>query len=119
MKHTFVAVSLIASGLASAFAGEIPIVGIDKNRQPFLKNVPSQEYQSRLAAMILGADSNIQPALARQTCPLPKKSGWLLRTVAIGIGAGVEAGLGPIIHASAKTRIRLVYTNSTNPVFPD
>lgn len=120
MKPSAWVCSLVAgSSAALAFAAEIPIVGIDKDRKPFVTSVPADRYQARLTAVLDATDQSLQPALERTRCKSPGKASWNLRTVAVGVSAGVGGGLGPIVNASAEARVRLVYTNSLNPVFPD
>lgn len=112
----------LAASSGVVWAEEIPVVGLDQDRKPFVRGVPAEEFMGKLNSALSATHGSVLPALEARSCEKPAqntKMSWALRTVVVGISVGMEAGLGPIIGMSAGARFRLIYTNHPNPSLPD
>jgi hypothetical protein len=63
---------------------------------------------------------SLLPALKKratdQKSSAPK---WHLNSIGVGVGLSGNFGLGPIINVTLSPQIKLVFTNSKNPVYPN
>jgi len=96
-------------------ADELPIVGLDKNRQETIRSLSKEAYTRQFQSVIMTVHESTLPALRAQE----KKSRWMLRDVVVGLGMSVSAGIGPIWKATVSTAIKLCYSNSTHPKITD
>lgn len=104
----------LSAQAAKAADGEIPILGLDDAGNPVEVKLTAQEYAERLQASMLTVQDSTAAALASRA-PTP---GWMLRTAIVGVGVGVEVGVGPIWKIKAIPRFRLAFSNSKDPVLP-
>lgn len=104
------------------------IVGMDQDRSSVVKTVPRVAFQESLGAALTAIHQSILPTLNQTfegsstlSCSQTATEGseWSLRTVGVGVGMSAKVGLGPIWNVSLAPRVRLIFTNSTNPVYPD
>lgn len=102
---------------ATAFAGcntlDIPLIGLDENKNPIEVLVAKPEYAKRVGLALSAAQDSAMPALNRRVL----FGNWGLRTVVIGLGVSGEIGLGPF-KVGAIPRFRVAFTNSTDPSLP-
>jgi hypothetical protein len=111
MKRFWPVFALLLSACA-AYAAEIPIVGLDDEGNEVTYLQSEDAYVARMRAAATAVGESIVPSLES----LPAR--WMLRTTVVGIGVGVQVGVGPVIQLKATPRFRLVYSNSKDPVIP-
>jgi hypothetical protein len=110
-------VFLVFCGLLAsvpAMAAELPIITQDEQGVPIEAVVSKQEYSRRLSRLVEATQQSAMPALQA----LKEKQGWKLRTVLVGVGVSLGAGLGPILQVNATPRFRLAFSNNSDPAFP-
>jgi hypothetical protein len=95
----------------------IPIVGLDERGSASVKLIPHSVYQKSLREAYSTVHESAISALESQK--QDPHSSWTLQTIGIGVGLCLQAGLGPIYSVSGSGRIRFVFSNALNPVYPD
>lgn len=114
MKAILLALSLgFLSGMM-ARATEIPVISVDPDGTSVVRNIPEGQYLEGLRSVLSSVSevtlSRLDSKAFAQSCEIqPEARGWNLRAIAIGIGARVSAGLGPLIGGSARASMRMVY----------
>ena len=103
----------------TAFAEDVPVVGLDENNQSVVRNIPSGQYSDSLKTVLFSVQGSMLPLLENGCQKAPRQGSWALRTVTVGVNAGIQGGLGPIISLTGKARFRVVFTNQRNAVYPD
>lgn len=108
-----------ASSASSEDSGtdQMPIVGLDALRKSAVKTVSLSDYESSIGAAFSSVQDSITPALDAHSSQ--RKSAWSVRTIAVGIAVNAQVGIGPIFSVSATPHLRLIYSNSKSPVYPD
>jgi len=101
-------------------ATEIPIIGLNENNESVVKMIPMKHYQSSMTSAMSAVQDSMIPALESNGAKSKgKKRRWRMDTVGVGIGLSATIGLGPIVSVSPSAHLRLVFTRSPNPVYPD
>jgi len=112
----------VGGGTRERQAEKITVIGLNTLRQTVTQEVPADLYASVLNSAITSVHDSILPALEAQASGSRFADGgktWQLRTIGVGVGLTGEIGLGPIISLSLSPRLRLVFTNSTDPAYPE
>jgi hypothetical protein len=121
MKWTIGLAMLGAAVPALSRADTLPVVGLDREGKQVGVALESGEYARVLGDIVSTVHDSALSALGRQASSSSSAADteWMLRDVVIGVGVTFSAGLGPIYSATAAPRVRLCYSNSTHPKFPD
>jgi hypothetical protein len=98
---------------------DVAVVGLDKAGNAIQRSIPAAVYTRSMAATFSAVHRSLLPSLALRIEPAPKQKAWRLRALGVGLGLSGSIGLGPIISVTASPKLRLVFTNSANPVYPD
>ena len=114
MRVYLVALMAVASFAQASWAGDIPMVGLDRDGSPVELFVKKEAYKKQLTQAVGGVQTSALPVLDKHE----KGGAWKLRTIVIGIGLSIEVGIGPILKLSASPRFRAVFSNSNDPVVP-
>jgi len=109
-----------AKETASAAAIQtIYLIGRDSSGHSLVQSIPAATFQNNLTVVFSAVQDSLIPKLntpqISEVLPGPLE----MRTLAIGIGLTGLIGLGPIFHMSLTPKIRLVFSNSKAPVYPD
>ncbi len=101
-------------------AAEIPVISRDSEGGSVVREIPSGEYLDGLTMVVSSIHSATRSRLDSESFPQacqsrPGGGGWDLKAIVIGIGAQVDAGLGPIIGVSAKAAMRMIYSRHVGP----
>jgi hypothetical protein len=104
---------------ASADEDTVALVGLSDQGETLVKSVPLSDYTQSVGAMVSTVQSAVEPALTAREQSTPAIHRWELRTVAVGCTITTQIGLGPIWSISPEARLRLIFSNSTSPVYPD
>ncbi|MEO5968621.1 MAG: hypothetical protein ABIQ95_01735, partial [Bdellovibrionia bacterium] len=88
-------------------------IGIDSKGNPSQVFVPEKDYSKRVIEVVSSINDSALPALNRQKI----RPGWMVRTIAIGVVANVQVGIGPF-QIGAVPRSRFIFSNSTDPTIP-
>lgn len=118
-----VLILLIASSGKGVAADEedlnVAVVGLDKAGNQVVRSIPAAVYTKSMTAAFSAVHRSMLPVLADRVEPARGRPAWRLRTLGVGLGLAGTIGLGPLISATAAAKLRLVFTNSANPTFPD
>lgn len=98
--------------------GQIYLIGRDALGASAVQTVSAETFRENLSHTFATVQDSLVPELETHAA-LPDKNVLELRTVAVGIGLTGQIGLGPIFHISLTPKIRLVFSNSKSPVYPD
>lgn len=126
-KSSFLVILLAVLAVTPSMASDrstgekITVIGLDAMGRATGIEIPAENYRQGLTAGISAVNKAIRPALNKTAAPLkePVQKTWNLRTIAVGVGLSGQFGLGPIFNVTLSPRLRLVFTNSTKPVYPD
>ena len=116
VRQCFVLILLgfAVSAPSRAALGDVPMVGLDEKGSPIEIFVPKKSYQNRM--------TNIVSELWRTTCSVldrhAKIGPWMMRTVIVGVGGTVETGFDPVFKVGATARLRMAFSNSSDPALP-
>jgi hypothetical protein len=97
----------------------VALVGLSEQGEEVVKTIPLADYTQSVGAMVSTVQSSVEPALTMQEISTPANHKWELRTVAVGCTITAQIGLGPIWSISPQARLRIIFSNSTSPVYPD
>jgi hypothetical protein len=97
-----------------AQAADIPVIRLDENGNPVQVKMNGKDYSDRLKATLHTMHDSTLPALHNTEA----NSGWGLRTVLVGVGVNAVWGIGKLVQFGANPRVRLLFTNSTDPQLP-
>ncbi len=99
----------------------VPVVGLDADMKSVVKTIPLESYQRSLASAFAAVQDSLAVALSEgaQSAGDQERAAWRIQTIAVGVGVSGQMGLGPIWSVTASPRIRLVFTNSPSPIYPD
>ena len=97
----------------------ITVVGLDEDGRSLAKEIPLPAFRKTMRALVMAVNDSAQPILAKRSASVPINQIWALRNLAIGTTIGASIGLGPIWSIAGAARLRLVFSNSKNPVYPD
>jgi hypothetical protein len=106
--------ALLLAAPAYSNVASIPIVGTDGEGHEIDDQMPGTEYSKNLQVIVTTVNDSMTEALAIQKA----RASWKLTSILVGIGFGIEAGIGPIITAKAAPRFRLLFSKSDEPVAP-
>jgi hypothetical protein len=113
-------ISLQAKLSADEGSREIVVMGLNATEHGTGKKVSLAAYHTALSSALTAVHDSILPSLQESSRIPPALRKTLdLRVVAVGVGLTGEVGLGPLFNIDVRPRIRLIFTNSTNPIYPD
>ena len=106
----------ILMGAVPTMAGphEVPVIQLDRDGNPEQVKIDGKDYTARLKGVMQTFHDSALPALSSTEA----NNNWMLRVVLVGVGVNTSFGLGPIFSIGAAPRVRLLFTNSTDPVLP-
>ncbi|MGZ3749497.1 MAG: hypothetical protein ACXVB4_16400 [Pseudobdellovibrionaceae bacterium] len=116
--HCWAGAELIPNNKDSS-EDSIAIISIDAAGKSISKSISAKIFKQNLMASVRSVKSAIQPKLSLMDKKSIHNNAWSLRTVGVGIGMSGQFGLGPLIHITLSPKIRLVFTNSLHPIYPD
>lgn len=93
---------------------DFPVIGFDDHGNPTQVMVPEKDYAAHTTATVSAFQDSALPVLEARSAA----GAWTLRTVALGVGLVTEIGVGPIARVGAAPKLRLVFSNSADPVVP-
>ena len=97
----------------------VPVIGLDGNGNSLVQQVPAALFRQGMLAVTSTVQDSLSPVLASQTANAVLAPAWELRNVSVGVTFTGTFGLGPIWSISGIGRLRLVFSDSLNPVYPD
>jgi hypothetical protein len=116
LKILFLKLIFLGAGSAAFAATQdvVPVTGTNANGETIVVEVPQKEYSERLRATTSTVNDSFVEAI-----DMTSKSAtqWHLRTIGVGLGVNMEFGIGNM-KIGALPRVRLLFTNSTNPPLP-
>jgi hypothetical protein len=115
MKELIVFLLYLNGFASSAFAQDIPVVGVDDQGQVIESYVPEVLFKERLTTAIQSVQDSTAKAIKKQ---IHTPTHWMLRTVVVGLGINMEIKAGPIIKLGALPRFRVAFTNAVEPSVP-
>jgi hypothetical protein len=111
-------ISLLAAGyLAHSDPGsEAAQVVVFAHAGAAPEKVPVPAFAGMLTTALGSVGDSITPVLERKEA---KQSRWQLNSIGVGLGLSGQIGVGPLLHVSVTPQLRLVFTNSLTPVYPN
>ncbi len=101
-------------------ARKVPVMTLDQDGHAAVHLVPFPEFAQTMDIAFGTVVDSIQPALARNSSIRSADQPDLdLQTIAVGVGISGTLGLGPLWNATAFGRLRLVFSNIDNPLYPN
>jgi hypothetical protein len=119
-----------SSSFALAKSPVVVLVGLDSKLHSSSVEVSNEDFDRMMHDTLLTVQDSMLSSLNSaehsqgrtrdfaETFDAAPSPYWMLRTLVVGVAASVNAGLGPIFSVSATPRIRLIFTNSTDPTLP-
>ncbi len=89
-------------------------IGIGADGESIDEPVDGAAYGKEFSAIIGSVSDSSLAALNRPAT----KNHWKLETLVVGVGVGMEFGVGPILKIKATPRLRVVFSKSADPVLP-
>ena len=102
----------------------VAVLGLDQEGQAVTKWVPKKAFNEHLLASLNAVQDSLKPSLIKlddnpYLMNEKKFKAWELRTLVIGVGLSAQFGLGPLFSITLSPKLKLIFTNSRNPVYPD
>jgi hypothetical protein len=115
------ALALAVGGNAGAESAPetVPVVGLDASGNSLVQEVPTPLFRHGMNSVLASVQDSLSPVLASHSKNEALAPAWELRNVSIGVTFTGTLGLGPVWSLSGTGRLRLVYSDSLNPVYPD
>jgi hypothetical protein len=105
---------LTADYLAGCADDGIPLLGFDDGGVLVARYATDRQFSEELSLATAQVKESVFLAL-RDAHPEQRDT---LRTVAIGLGFNLSAGLGSLVSIGVSPRVRFVFSNSQVPVVP-
>lgn len=106
-------------------AGKIMIVGLDSFGHAIGREIPLDTYRQVLSDSLHTVDHSMREALKRHPKKTTSRSkndlepDWSIRSVGVGISIFGEFALEPLMYIGMGPTIRLIFTNSLDPIYPE
>jgi hypothetical protein len=100
---------------ATASNTEIPMVGLDSEGNPVEFTMEKGTYIKNLSDGIRATEAATLNALEKRPSSTSK---WTLRTIVVGMGVNLEAGLSKVFKLSAMPKFRVLFSKDKDPVTP-
>jgi hypothetical protein len=118
--YSYVHASDVVPTPTPAVDAPVTLVGLGTDGQEIVKTIPALDYSQSVAAVVNTVQGSITPTLeAEDVSTAVATPKWSLRTIAVGCTITSQIGLGPIWSISPSARLRIIFSNSTSPVYPD
>jgi hypothetical protein len=123
-KFSITAVLVLYLGSFASFSAlgaemdQVPVIGLDENEAAVVNTIPLEKFQETMKTAFSAVQGSLLSVLDAHEASL-KATSWRLQTIGIGIGLQGQLGLGPVWNITASPRLRLIFTNSNQPVYPD
>jgi hypothetical protein len=97
----------------------ISVIGMDSVRV-VVGTIPVDLYAEILATTVESVSDTITLALDNvgKVDPKTGRPAYELRTIGVGVGVNGQVGAGPLINLTVSPKLRLVFTDSLYPVYP-
>lgn len=92
-----------------------PVLGVGEDGEVIEEWVPESEYRERFGESLRVVAASSEAGL--NTAGSNSRF-WPLRTIVIGIGGAIEAGVGPIWKIKVSPRFKLAFTNEKEAALP-
>ena len=118
LRFSFLCVLALISLTSCDDEDHIPVIGLHAEGGHGQTFVPKSEYPRRLLAATLSVQESTLRALEKSPPSFTTgSSGWMLRTLSIGVEVNASIGIGPL-KVGAFPRFRMIFTNNLNPIMP-
>jgi hypothetical protein len=101
-----------SSGEASP--AQLYVIGAGAKAEP----MPVPVYTRFLTKALGTANDSLAPVLAKRGTP-QAQSNWGLNSIGVGLGVSGQIGIGPLFNITITPQLRLVFSDSKNPVYPN
>ncbi len=96
----------------------VMIVGLDKNGESLEKQIPISQYRSSLHSVFSTVTDSIHPVLENHSQKPALSPHWAVRTIGVGCAFTGQIGFGPLWSLAGVAQLKLIYSNSSKPVYP-
>ena len=99
---------------------QLMVIGLNASGEAQAFKMPKTHFLKNIGLTVSTVQESVLPPLTTMSVPESLKPNSLeLRTIGVGVGLSGQFGLGPIFNVTFTPRIRLIFTNSTSPVYLD
>lgn len=99
---------------------QLTVLGLDAMGSIKAVSIPVKLFRNRMGTALSSVQDSLLPALENATDKTPASIKRLqLRSLGVGVGITGQFGLGPLINVTLSPRLRMVFSNSLSPVYPD
>lgn len=89
-------------------------IGIRADGAEIDEVIDTETYAKELRAIVGSVSDSSLAVLNREN----RRNPWKLETLVVGIGLGMEFGVGPVLKLKATPRLRCAFSRSSDPVLP-
>lgn len=108
------------TGMATTKAEEkILLIGLSTVSNNVPGGIPASLYQQNLSEAMVSVHASLLNALQKKDKNVKASPGWHLNSVGVGLGFAGNFGLGPLVNVTVSPQIRLVFSNSATPIYPN
>jgi hypothetical protein len=99
---------------------QIVLISFDSLGQASGHAIPVHLYQDSVATALKAVNKAMLPVLERRGEEAENSPvSWELNSVGVGLGLTFRVGLGPLIYLTINPQLRLVFSGSDNPIYPN
>jgi hypothetical protein len=117
------AISILFFGLSGTATtkseSKILLIGLNTVNDNVPGGIPVSLYQKNLSEAMDSVHESLMTALQKKNKNAKAAPGWHLNSVGVGLGFAGNFGLGPLVNVTVSPQIRLVFSNSATPIYPN
>lgn len=111
--------SLSRPAAAAPLEDQVIVIRLDSTREASAIAVPEADYRRIVSTALTSVNQSMIPVLEKRRSAEPSSAPMVLNSLGVGLNLAAQIGLGPLLSITVSPQLRLVYTDSDNPVFPD
>ena len=111
----------VVSGKAKPKArSKVVMVGLNQAKQSVVSVVPYREYRGILATALQSVNDSVTPVLEKNAATEKTDApGWHMNSIGVGLGLSAQVGIGPLLNLTITPQLRLIFSDSTTPIYPN
>jgi len=97
---------------------QVYVIGVSANHTLVAEPLPVSNYTRFLTTALGSVNDSVAPVLSNRRVPQTQPR-WGLNSIGVGLGVSGQIGLGPLFNMTITPQLRLVFSDSKNPVYPN
>lgn len=99
---------------------QIIVIGLDAMKRSTPHAIPASLYRKTIVTGVSAFNEAMEPVLKkRDSSQAQTASEWKLNSIGVGLGMSAQIGLGPLLNLTVSPQLRLIFSDSKNPVYPN